>query len=246
MSAPEPPRSSSGNSPPRLSRPRAVIAFTCALVFGPIAADLSLSGPGRPFAYFVPLFHQGHWYCPIGALFPSLLVLRFASKPTQWLERSGARVAAAGLLSVAVVLVYFVVLQRKHDYNQNYARFFLDEAPRVVAHYKGERPRFLSKDDGIVAFATGFPTMSLALALDPEGARSFLAGRHGELALARGFDRFTSFDYMNLSAPLSSRLVKHIVRDFGLSSADNYKFTTEYRSPAARFGVVPVEPAAPR
>lgn len=56
----------------------------------------------------------------------------------------------------------------------------------------------LSRDDGVVAFATGFPTTSgTRLAIDPEGAMASAEGRFEQLLAERGVDRVTSLHYLN-------------------------------------------------
>ncbi|HVZ31810.1 MAG TPA: hypothetical protein VG963_05260 [Polyangiaceae bacterium] len=77
-------------------------------------------------------------------------------------------------------------------WGRDYAAFCLDTAERAIRHYTDHPPQVVSRDDGIVAFATGFPTTSgTRLTLDPEGAAASAAGRFERLLAERGVDRVT-------------------------------------------------------
>jgi hypothetical protein len=74
----------------------------------------------------------------------------------------------------------------------------------VRQHYHESRPCMLEFDDGIVAFSTGFPTMSATgLMLDREAYQWLKQGRLVSMSLRRGCDRIVSlvyFDYFDLSS----------------------------------------------
>lgn len=143
--------------------------------------------------WFVPLVHQWHWYYPVSALFVGLLVARAIDR----FVPSTSRIARPLAVAIAVATVFvFVKMHRQPDYHRLYADFYFDEGPALRAHYEGREPRIVEFDDGIVAFTTGFPTMSgLGLNLDPEAAAAYRAKKLLPLALGRGFDRITALVY---------------------------------------------------
>ena len=125
-----------------------------------------------------------------------------------------------------------------------YAQFFNEEAPRIRAYYeaRGDSPKLLSNDDGIVAFATGFPTMSTGLALDSEGVRHLRAGTLFELAQKRGHDRLTSLyygDFSRFSGTPGSR--QHFARRWRIRNPDRFEMELEYSAPHLGFGIVRVQ-----
>jgi hypothetical protein len=148
---------------------------------------------------FVKPFDQGFWYTPMSVLFVTLAVLHVASR-IPWHERllrstwSGPTVAVI----LALATSGFHVTTFSDPGGHAYAHFYYDLAPQARAHYDADPPKLLSNDDGIVAYALGYPTMNaIGVMLDAEAARR---SRHNylnlfELAYARGFRHFTSFGY---------------------------------------------------
>lgn len=190
---------------------------------------------------FVELAEQGPWYHPLGTLFCSLwIVLRLAR------VEAGRSETALGLGAISVLsIVFFVAHGRGLACNRAFARFYLDEAPRLRAFYGEARPRFLEVDDGIFGFATGYDTMSgKGLALDREAARALQRGELVPLAMERGFDRVTSVLYMSLrgldpsaSSARACRLISGITpREL----CEELDYAIEYAH--GDFGVVRVQP----
>ncbi len=141
---------------------------------------------------FVRTFAMGHWYVPVSALFVSLAIL---VPPARSAPHRVAAPARVGLVGVVVLLV-FVVGHRRPDYHWLYNDFYFVEAAAVREFYGENPPRVVEHDDGIIGFATRFPTMSgTGLMLDAEAAAAFEAGRLYAVALARGFDRAASLAY---------------------------------------------------
>ena len=139
---------------------------------------------------FVEPFAMGSWYFPASTLLVSLAPFQ-GRLPAARLSR---RAAAAGVLATLAV---FVLWQRQPDFHAVYARFLFEEAPALRARFAVQPPRILEIDDGIVAFATGFPALSgTGLALDAEAARAEREGRLLPFALARGFDHVASLVYL--------------------------------------------------
>lgn len=148
---------------------------------------------------FVKPFDQGFWYTPVSVLFVSLVVLHAVGR-MPWHDRltrsRWGGVTVAGVVAVAALGFHAVVFDDPGG--QAYAHFYYDLAPQARAHYDADPPKLLSNDDGIVAFALGYPTMNaIGVMLDAEAAR--LARRNYlnlfELAYARGYRHFTSFGY---------------------------------------------------
>jgi hypothetical protein len=147
---------------------------------------------------FVRTFAMGHWYVPVSALFASLAVLVPARARTSGAAASPARVGLTGL----VVLLTFAVGHRRPDYHWLYNDFYFVEAAQVRAFYGTDVPRVVEHDDGIIGFATRFPTMSgTGLMLDAEAAE--------------GFDRAASLAYV-----LPDGAEERSPGDLGLETAD--------------------------
>jgi hypothetical protein len=141
---------------------------------------------------FVISWHIGQWYAPVSLVFLSLFTVEWAGRAAARWKGSSAR-AAGVVLAVALAggtVVYFWHFQRVLSWGAMYADFCLEQAPRVVAHYDKARPAFISDDDGVVAFGTGFPaTSGTLLAIDPAAEDAWRKGRFKELILERGVDR---------------------------------------------------------
>ncbi len=148
---------------------------------------------------FVPYISQGHWYYPVSSVWTTLVALL-------GLRVVGARVLpdrdhnsmaiVASILWTILCVGLFVGLHRHEAYHRRFAWFFHVEAPRVRAHYGNNRPRLIEMDDGLVAFSTGFPTLSgIGLALDREAAHAFPGAQFFQLARRRGFDRMATLQY---------------------------------------------------
>jgi hypothetical protein len=194
---------------------------------------------------FVGIAEQGHWYVPVPTLFVSLAVFHAVGDQRwlAWLEASPRRTCLLLVGSMAVCAVYFVGLHRQPDYHRRYASFYFDHAPRLVQFYRerGAEPRLFEADDGIVAFATGYPALSgTGLALDREGYDYYLRGKLGDLALARGHDRLTSLYYFNFTRFVPEQADRLIER-FQISPAPGLEARLEYSDPGAGVGVVRVD-----
>jgi len=158
-------------------------SFLCRLAWG----VLLLAGYDL---LFVEPFAMGSWYFPASTLLVSLAPFQRGGRSRSLTPRA----AAAGVLATLAV---FVLWQRRSDYHGVYARFLFEEGPALRARFGAAPPRILEIDDGIVAFATGFPALSgTGLALDAEAAEAARAGRLMSLALARGFDHVASLVYL--------------------------------------------------
>lgn len=211
-----------------------------------IATALGVTSLGLYGFLFVRWWAQGHWYFPVSILFVSLVVIRLLQglRLDGWLKRKNYRLAVWLSVWTAMTLLYFAKFHRQTDYHAMYARFFYEEAPRIRAYYedRGDSPKLLSDDDGIVAFATGFPTMSTGLALDSEGVRHRQAGKLFELAQKRGHDRLTTLyygDFSRFAGTPGSR--RYFARRWRIPNPDRFEMKLEYSAPHLGFGIVRVQ-----
>ena len=199
--------------------------------------------------FFVLIVHQGHWYFPVSCVFVSLALFRLLSLPrfvASW--ELPARWAGAVAIT-AFCVFFFLTFHRKPAYHENYADFCLQEAPRLKEAYRGKEPKLLSLDDGVIAYCTGFPSMSgMGLALDPPAARAYKQGKLGPLAVARGYDRIASLVYAN-PAHLKPSTPKKAVNDWAhkrykrlFGANPEFDFEVEYRSPESGFVVLVARP----
>lgn len=206
---------------------------------------------------FVQFWHQGHWYFPMSSFWMSAVTVRALGRRF-WREPVPIPSWCAWALpSSALVLAVFIALGRDPGYHRDFAAFQLEEVPRIRAHYGAERPRLVEYDDGIVAYATGYPAMSgTGLTLDREAVRYFTQKRLFDLAMARGFDRIASIQYFRPPGEMvpkagepatsSPALRQWIEFHLGSRALVNYEFLVEYRSESGRFVILRGRPVRGR
>jgi hypothetical protein len=178
---------------------------------------------------YVRPYDQGFWYTPVSVVFVSLLGLH-AVASTRWHQRlvqSPRGVMACALLLAAATIAFYAAAFRRTG-GEKLAEFYYVHAPQARSHYAGTPPpKLLANDDGLVAYALGYPTMNaIGLALDQGAARA--AGRSHlqlfEVAHARGFDRFTSSHYTRgyrTGTPVQASATDAELRNwFGLTSEE--------------------------
>jgi hypothetical protein len=203
--------------PDALARYRLALTATAFGVLAMSAYDL----------LFVSLFNQGWWYLPVSALFVSLAGLEALARVRL---PAAAVVAGAAAASVAV----FATLSHPSGYHEGFARFYLDEAPEVRADLRARPPRLLAWEDGIDAYALGFPSMSgTGLMLDGDAWDAWYDGRLLDTALRRGFDRFSSVSYLDTDGLDAStppaELRRRLQPLFGGEDLAPYDFAVEER-----------------
>ena len=206
---------------------------------------------------FVDFWHQGHWYYPMSSLWLSAVIVRECGRRS-WREPLPVGPWCAWALpSSVLILIVFVGLCRDPAYHKDFAVFQLEEAPRILAHYGAERPRVVEYDDGIIAYATGYPAMSgTGYVLDSEAVPYFKRKRLLDLAMARGFDRFASIQYLRPPAQIvpsvgessrsSPQLHQWLVWNVGSRALVHYEFVIDYRSESGRYVIFRILPAADR
>ncbi len=215
------------------------------------AGMLCLCGYNLLFVYF---FSLGHWYLPVSTLFPTFLCLFGLERArAAWLRRAPAPASprwqwALPVVGAALAGALFIPLHRSAGYHLRYADFAIDEVPRLRAGLAGQDPKLIDCDDGIVAWASGFPAMSgTGLGLDVAGVRARLSPQ-GELPLAisRGFAYATALVYLDPRGPPDD--VPAHVLDWAagsgaftqLGDVRRYKWSVAYRSPERNFTVLKV------
>jgi hypothetical protein len=192
---------------------------------------------------FVRPGNQWHWYYPVSTLFAGLVAARALDRMLPAGRRADLPLV---VVVVALTIGVFLTLHRQPGYHRRYADFYYDEGPRVRAHYAGREPRLVCYDDGIVAFTTGFPTMSgFGLNLDVEASAALREARLLRLALDRGFDHVTSLVYATMSIPEladgSAAGARSYVRRLAhREDLSGWCFSTDYYSAPSRFAIVRV------
>ena len=184
---------------------------------------------------FVRTFSQGHWYMPLGLFFMSIFSLRLLDRFGPFWQTARTRLAISGALALSVLL--FFDLFHVRGWNQPYMEFF-DEASRVREYYGDRDVKLVSYDDGIIAYAAAYPTLSgLGFTLDSEAARAKRRGRLLDLAYQRGYRLATSLVYLDetrrLTPETSPKEVLAVVAGpFQLSryEARCFRFTVDYVS----------------
>jgi hypothetical protein len=194
---------------------------------------------------FVNTVHQWHWYFPVSIVFVALVA--FAPLEAVRARSRVGSVAVTGVL-LALAAAVFLVGQRRPGYHRLYAQFFYETAPGVREHYGDAPPNLISMDDGIVAWATGFPALAgRGLMLDAEAAAARRDGRFLDLCRARGFDRVTALAYMRNfvparanpdSARFARRYGRRVLRRM---PTDGLEFTIDYLAPNLTFMIVGIE-----
>lgn len=185
----------------------------------------------------------GSWSLPVPVLFVSLAALSLLPPRAPAGAHPELRLAGA----VCVVLAAFWTLHRQPDYHEKYRRSYMGRE-KVVGFYGAVKPRLIEVDDGIVGFATHFPTLSgLNYASDRELHAAILGGRLLDVAKKRGYDRIASLVYLPGGANRESALsfLASTYRD-GTGSA---RYTLEYFDPSLPFAIArisyPPTPASP-
>lgn len=211
---------------------------------------------------FVEIGSQGFWYFPISALYMTLLVIYASPSYAKSVERAvGAlrrrlsrgraspaflRAVAIGVMSAAVVFFYLTVF-RDAPCPTDVRVFALRSS--IQQHYtsRGEResPRLVEYSDGIVAYTTGFPTMSgTGFMLDREAMEAKRGGFFLRLAYERGYRYIATAELTNvhdLTYDTPSAVIRERLHDyFGYSNpreGEFFYFEISYLSPDRSFAI---------
>ena len=201
--------------------------------------------------FYVHPWNQGHWYFPISTLFASVFLVRVVALALPTAGRSRTWSRSTLVVAPALAGAFFMFFHHKPEHHRRYATFYLKEADRVKQFYAGKPPRIVSYDDGIVAYATGFPTMNgFALATDKAAARAKRKGKLLELALTRGYDRIASVGYLDAkrlrpqaNSHDAAQFVRPVVYD---QNTKPYTFQIEYLAQDRSFAIVRFAKSPPR
>ncbi len=191
---------------------------------------------------FVPLWDQGHWYFPISVLFVSLFVFHLLDR---WSVFNRLQSSPIVVVTMAVVVIaFFAGVYRSDSYNQHYAWFF-DEAVAIRQYYVSADPKLIEFDDGIIAYSTGFPTMSgLGFTLDKEALESKRQRSLLSLAYTRGYSLIASFNYFGtggLSYDTPSEVLRQRLSDSFFLCPEEvapFTFAVDYLSAEGRFAII--------
>jgi hypothetical protein len=184
---------------------------------------------------FVPLFDQGNWYWPVSTMFVSLVALEWLDSVSA--KRESMPIAPIVLASITLGFAFFAIFHHRPDYHRRYADFYFEVAPDVRRFYGAQPPKLLAADDGIDAFALGFPSLSgTGLSLDREAASRAERDELLHLATERGFTRISSVVYLpsaGLDRDTSSDELRERVRQLLLLRHEDlsaFDFRIEYIS----------------
>ncbi len=197
---------------------------------------------------FVPRLEQGHWYFPVSTLLVSLALMTALDdwSPTRRLQSS----AWAALPLAAGALVFFAAVHWDSGMNDRHARFFFQEGPLAREHYGNDPPRLVELDDGIIAYATGFPALGgIGYTLDREAAEHHRRGELLQLAHRRGYDRLALWIYSLAPGEFGPGSPSHAIRErmgqsFFLSpeQVEPFDWSVDYQSPTGGFSILRFEP----
>lgn len=155
----------------------------------------------------------------------------------RWLKTPGKFGPAIAMLLFTAIVGF--PLHAVEGWGAEYANFCLRQAPGVLTHYGSFKPDLLSRDDGVIAFATGFPaTSGTQLALDKQALEALHNGTFQKLLAERNVDRLTSLYYaragglrLNEQSPRVQRFASRV-----LQHAPERKYQVEYVN--GNFGIL--------
>jgi hypothetical protein len=203
--------------------------------------------------FFVPLKDQGYWYFPVSTLFVSLFVIS-ALDQSRLVRRLDAlrrpHIVALAVVAACSIAFFFTAHRRAAPFKR-YAQFYLEEAPQILARYGESRPKLIEFDDGIVAAATGFPTMSgLGLALDPVAAKHVKPDptvlrydKIFDIAMERGFNCMTTVQWDSAGSrlgpnPSKAELLRRVSEWVPAKKLEPYDLVLDYYSGRTNFWII--------
>jgi hypothetical protein len=198
---------------------------------------------------YVHYADQGHWYFPVSTLFLTLLVIRFSGGFLTPQSEVIPKRSVVEMLAVAGLLLFYFVNVLQGDQNRTFTQFLVERAPKLQQFYAGQEPKIVEYDDGIISYATGFPSMSgLGFTLDAEGVTAKRANDLLALAYRRGHDRIMSFSYFNPAGLALDSESDFVAEKLGATfflhppEVAKYNFQVEYLSEDGRFAVIQFQP----
>ena len=212
---------------------------------------------------FVRFYAVGPWYAPVSTVFTSLLCIYALERALDANRRKAAALASVNSTShiarvsswpplplLAVLAGFaFKPLCGAPEYHLNFAAFALDEAPLLRASLAAAKPKLIDCDDGIVAWTSGFPSLSgTGLALDVEALQAY-EDKAGLLPLAvkRGYSYVTQLqdiDATSLKDDVPDHVKEWVAKQVmftRLGDVKSYTWSVAYRSKSGAFAVVKAE-----
>ncbi len=205
--------------------------------------------------FFVPTLAQGHWYFPVSFVFVSWYLLLQLDRPAVRRFTDNVVVAALCVAVTGWLFIDVYVGSEAHG-PELFERIMTTEAAALQAHYGDEPPRVLSYEDGILAYATGWPVMTGRGYLLDKGSIEYF--RRDDLSLLkvaydRGFDRVTVSPFHNrksgIAPAMRSRSIATVLaRRLRMNPAEfrAFAFEVDYISKDGRFVIVRMKPQGRR
>ncbi|MCC6545904.1 hypothetical protein IT570_01955 [Candidatus Sumerlaeota bacterium] len=192
---------------------------------------------------FVSIKHIGEWYYPISQIIMTISILACIDTSMRGMLRRPT--VMLGVLFGAECLLFFTLFAQSWKSDSRRWKVYQSQS-EIASLYRSTSPRFIALDDGIAAFAFGYPTLSgIGLNLDPRLAKSFKHGTLLEDACRAGFDRIILSEYGDLSYLTSSftpqeqsRMTRQL-RGFGLYHP-GAKYQIEFLSPDRSFAILKI------
>lgn len=199
----------------------------------------------------VPTLAQGHWYFPVSALFLTWFLVDRLDHPRLRPFLDGWPAAAAAV--ALTVWIFLTAYAGSQAWGPGlYARLLTTEGAALRDHYGDETPHVLSYEDGILAYATGWPVMTgRGYLLDREAVGVFRDDERSlfRLALDRGFDRVTVSPFHNKRSRFTRRtrtrrLASVLATRLRLSASDlrDVRFAVDYISEDGQFVILRMSP----
>jgi hypothetical protein len=187
---------------------------------------------------FVPTNDQGHWYYPVSILYMTIVTI-------DWFGvKSRKKDPLMVLIIIISVMLFYLFVYHTDTHNDRY-RLIYEERPRILKHYRGKIPQIVEYDDGIIAYTTGFPSMSgFGFCLDKEAGEAMTEGHLLDIAYERKFRYIASLNYFRFglspeSTPESIKKYLQSISSFiGQSDLSKYKFQIDYSSDATNLLII--------
>jgi len=203
----------------------------------------------------VPTLAQGHWYFPVPVLFLTWFLVDRLDHPRLRRVLDGWPAAIAA--TACTVWVFLTVYAGSQAWGPAiYERILTTEADALRTHYGEETPHILSYEDGILAYATGWPVMTgRGYLLDREAVAYFRDDERSlfTLALDRGFDRVTVSPFHNKRSRFTRRtrtrrLASVLATRLRLSASElrGIGFAVDYISADGQFVILKMTPQTRR
>ena len=166
--------------------------------------------------------------------------------------RKNLNVRVPYVLAISILFVPLIgnsILSTKEttSYNQNYEIFFNNrENLKTALEDLDPNFKFLSFDDGIIAYSLQSPTMSgLGFALDKEAYEAKVEGNLLGLAYSRGYRWLTSLNYMpSFEAKVGDDVTLHLEKVWWIQSSEakKYMYRLVYIDPVTKLKVISFKP----